>query len=201
MGHRDKKLLYHLTDVANLRGILARGLQSRRSLESSGHGFADHADSEILEGRAEHRLDALVPFHFLARNPFDYAVVRNASSKQFVLITVARSHARANGWLVIPRHPLSAAQAPEVLDWESGMERIDWAQMDKQGRDWEADHECKLACMAEALSPTTVAAQAFHALYVASESTQTVTAQALREANLTSCHLNLSPQMFPKGAR
>ncbi len=81
------------------------------------------------------------------------------------------------------------------------MDRIEWAQMDKQGRDWENDHDCKLACMAEALSPTIVAVQAFQALYVASESAQAIVAQVFQSANVRSCHLNLMPRMFPKGAR
>jgi hypothetical protein len=197
---RDKRLLYHLTRVDNLSSILALGLLSRRALRAQQTAFADHGDVEILQGRAEHDLDAYVPFHFMSRTPFDFAVIRRAQDRQFVLIAVSRAHARANGWRIIPQHPLSLVQAPELLDWDSGMDRINWSQMDKSPRDYATDHDCKVACMAEALSPQAVEASMIQSFFVATEGTEQLVRSAIKSAGL-SCHINVMATMFPRGAR
>ena len=97
MSHRDKQLLYHLTEVGNLPGIAARGLLPRATLAALGGPARDVANHEILAGRRAHRLDEQVPFHFISRSPFDYAAVRANEDGQFVLITVYRTLARQNG--------------------------------------------------------------------------------------------------------
>lgn len=194
---RNKKLVYHLTDLSNLRSMIAIGIQCRRNL--SGTAFMDHADAEILRERADHALDQYVPFHFLAKSPFDYAVVRKAPNTQFILIAIPRHYAAANHWRICPRHPLTASEAPTVLEWEQGVDAIDWDQMDKADRNYDVDRECKLACMAEALSPSVVPVVAWQAIYVATQATENAVKSILATAGIKR-YVNLSPAMFPKGA-
>lgn len=199
MGQRDKKLLYHLTALRNLASILETGLQSRQSLHSVGIGFADHADPEILEGRSGYQLAQFVPFHFMPRTPFDYAVVHNARADSFVLISVYRELARNSGWSIIPRHPLARYEKPEILPWDEGFEKIDWSQMDKFPRDYENDAECKHTCMAEALSPATVAATSFQSIFVPDDATRSTVGSLTQRFSLR-CHINVNADMFPPGA-
>lgn len=86
---RNGKLLYHLTSLDNLDSIFTNGLQPRAIL-TNGH-FNDVADSEILASRHHFGLDRYVPFHFFAKNPFDYGVQRAYPNKAFVLVTVLRT--------------------------------------------------------------------------------------------------------------
>lgn len=197
---QSKKLLYHLTDLRNLPSILREGLQSRRALAARGVEFVDHADAEILTGRAEHELDAYVPFHFIPKNPFDYAAVRRSPRDQFVLIAVPRQFAAASKWLICPRHPLTGAEPPTVLDWKAGLAAIDWAQMDKRPRNYNSDRECKLACMAEALSPAAVPSAVWQAVYVATPEAKKSVMSLLSRARVDK-FVNVNPQMFPEGAR
>jgi hypothetical protein len=197
---RDKKLVYHLQSLRNLASSVASGLLSRRDLGLARISFADHADPEILLGRAEHGLDAYVPFHFIPKNPFDYAAIRRAPNEQFVLIAVERRVASAGRWKISPKHPLSDGEPPLVLDWIPGLEAIDWSQMDKHPRPWETDRECRLACMAEALSPVSVPATAWRAVYVATRETEQAVRAILRQAGV-SPYLNFAPNMLPPGAR
>ena len=140
---RDRSLIYHLTALENLESILQHGLQPR--CELSNDEFNDVADGEILDSRANHSLDNFVPFHFFAKNPFDYGVQRNHSDKDFVLISVQRATARANGWQIVPTHPL-AEEGYQILDYDAGFSAIDWELIEERDYD---DRACKVACMAE----------------------------------------------------
>ncbi len=195
MSHRDKKLLYHLTEIANLPGILEHGLLPRAALRELGGPARDVADHEILDGRRLHGLEEMVPFHFLSRGPFDYAAVRNNPNGRFLLLTVWRSLAIDRGWTIVPRHPLVAHERPEVLAWQEGFNRIDWEQMDRKDRDYINDAECRHACMAEALSPgpVTVADLAF--IFVATEETR-----ALVDPQVN-VKVSVNGGMFPGGCR
>jgi hypothetical protein len=199
-GAQSKKLLYHLTDLKNLPSIIQAGLLSRRALHSAKAKFSDHADAEILTGRAEHGLDAYVPFHFIQKNPFDYAVLRKSPSDQFVLIAVARQFAATNGWQICPRHPLTDAEPPMVLTWQAGLAAIDWAQMDKRPRNYNSDRECKLVCMAEALSPAPVPSTAWQSIFVATTDAQKVVQSLLSQARVAK-YVNVNAAMFPEGAK
>jgi hypothetical protein len=166
---KEQKLIYHLTNLENIPGILENGLLPRARV----HDFDDVADQEIIEGRREHGLENYVPFHWFARNPFDGRVQADRRNEDFALITVHRSVARRENWKVIPRHPL-ANSAPELLDYVSGVEAIDWNTMNL--RDYH-DPECKSICMAECLSPDPVPANKFFKIYAPTEAV----AESIRE--------------------
>lgn len=158
---REKKLLYHRTALANLPAILRQGLLPRRSLQA----FVDVADPEILAGRREQGLDAMVPFHFFASTPFDGRVLTDRPGEAFALIAVSRDLARQRGWKILPIHPLSG-QRPPLLDYDAGVAAIDWGAMNR--REY-ADPHSKHVCMAECLSPGVVAPADFQSIYVATE--------------------------------
>jgi hypothetical protein len=200
MSARDKKLVYHLTAVENLTGVLRSGLKSRRELLAGTTRFTDVADVSILSGRAEHGLDAYVPFHFIQRSPFDYAVVHSRPESHFALIAVSRTVAQAHGWSIIPRHPLTNAEAPELLPWHKGVESIEWNEMDKEPRNYSADHHCKMVCMAEALSPATVPVALFQSIFLPTSESEALVRQMATGAGC-SCYININPNMFPKGTR
>ncbi|MCY1058186.1 DarT ssDNA thymidine ADP-ribosyltransferase family protein [Nannocystis sp. SCPEA4] len=148
------KLVYHLTSLSNAASIFTHGLLSRNDLHRRGLSFGDVADPEILLKRQRHQLADYVPFHFFPRNPFDYAVCRTSPDEPMVLLATTRSHAHISRWLILPRHPL-ADEFMTPLPWSEGYRAIDWDLLDQDKRDY-TDHDCKVACMAEALSPTPV---------------------------------------------
>lgn len=194
ISHRDKKLLYHLTEIHNLESLLEHGLLSRAALEQHGMLFRDVADHQILGKRGLHGLEQLVPFHFICKSPFDYAVVKRHPTCRFMLITVLRDRAKQQGWKVIPKHPLADNSEPEVLEWDAGIEAIDWLQMDKEGRAYGDDAHCRLTCMAEALSPHPVKRAEWSAIYVATEETQSM----IQPRVGSSITVNVNKHMFPK---
>ena len=192
MGIRDGKLLYHLTAIDNLPGIVQHGLLSRRSCQQQQIGFADVADPEILRNRGAFDLDSMVPFHFFSKNPFDYAVARRNPSRPLMLLTVRRQYARTAGWLIVPAHPLAGGGQPELLPWDAGVARIDWNLIERRDYD---DNACKQACMAEALSPVPVPLSVCSAIFVASEAD----AAAVREMSSGRLpHLIVNEKMFPQ---
>lgn len=197
-SHRDKKLVYHLTHATNLPSIAQHGLLSRREMDARGLRFTDVADSDILDGRADYGLDAHVPFHFIPQSPFDCAVVQAASDKRFVLVAVYRSSARAQGWKVIPRHPLADGGVPDICEWDEGLDKIDWAEMDRYPRPYDSDHHCKMVCMAEALGPNIVVPSEFFGIFAPNDAVlQAVQANFRGSAIRTSTN----PSMFPTGCR
>lgn len=185
---RDQQFLYHITDLNNLEAIFSDGLKPRSLLST----FSDVADSEIITSRRTLRLEKYVPFHFFARNPFEGRIHLDYPDKKFVLITVRRSHAQTNNWLIIPRHPLSGT-AITLLNYKAGMNAIDWETMNI--RDYR-NEECRCICMAECLSPDIVPAGDFHCIYVPDEQTEK-TINALKQKYELSMFVNNSPNMFP----
>lgn len=186
---RDRSLIYHLTDLENLTSILLHGLQPR--CELSVDEFNDVADGEILDSRANHSLDNFVPFHFFAKNPFDYGVQRTHSDKDFVLISVQRATARANGWQIVPTHPL-AEEGYQILDYDAGFSAIDWELMEERDYD---DRACKVACMAECLSPTSVNPNLIFCIYVKEARVKAVVDRLVSSHNVN-CHVDINSAMF-----
>lgn len=185
---RAKKLIYHLTSLKNMRAILDNGLLPRSRLD----GFVDVADPEIIKSRKGLSLERYVPFHFFAKNPFDGRVQRDHPGKRFALIAVQRRAAHAKGWKIVPRHPLAGGEI-ELLDYDAGMEAIDWEAMSK--RDY-SDQYCKCVCMAECLAPGSVPADLFHAIYVKDHEAQT---QVLDMVDgRYRIHVDIAPAMFSK---
>lgn len=186
---KDGKLLYHLTALANLESIFQNGLQSRAALATG--DFEDVADGEIINSRQRHNLDQYVPFHFFAKSPFEYGVQRAHPDQDFVLVTVRRAVAQANNWQIVPRHPL-AEEGYQMLNYDEGVEAIDWALLEQ--RDYN-NRACKVTCMAECLSPIGVTPDKIFAVYVkTAEILKTV--QALAKKYGITCHVNLQPKMF-----
>jgi len=165
MSIKDRKLLYHITDIKNLNNILAEGLLPRESLTD----FVDVADQDILDSRQALKLEQYVPFHFFARNPFDGRVQVDNPDTEFVLIAVSRDFAKNNGWKVIPRHPLAGGDI-NLHEYDEGMQIINWDKMNE--RDY-SDDESKSVCMAECLSPEAVQPSQFQSIYVRTEESQT----------------------------
>lgn len=186
---KDGKLLYHLTALENLESIFQHGLQPRAAL--TGYNFNDVADAEILNSRETHGLEAYVPFHFFAKNPFDYGVQRSRPDQSLILITVRRDVAKDNNWRAIPQHPL-AEEGYKILDYAEGLEAIDWALIAKREYD---DRACKVACMAECLSPDIVLANRFFSIYVKTEADMGVVNKLVKQYEVT-CHINSAAYMF-----
>jgi hypothetical protein len=197
-SHREKKLIYHLTDINNLASIKQYGLLSRRSLQKKYVPFADVADSEILGGRSQFSLDEMVPFHFIPKSPFDYAVVHKHPNTAFALLCVRREHAQSHGWRIITRHPLSLASRVDLKSWSDGIDGIDWSQMDREDRDYE-DHECRMVCMAEALSPKTVKFEEIAKIFVSSEQDRSAVLDAV--GPVRSDLIGVNAKMFPRGRK
>lgn len=198
-SHRDKAYVYHLTHVDNLASIAQHGLLSRGALGRRGLAFTDVASAEILNGRSLHGLDEYVPLHFIHQSPFDGAVVAAARDKRFVLLAVRRTLARQQGWRVVVQHPLTNGDPPEILDWDEGVARIEWGEMDKYPRDYESDHHCKMVCMAEALAPGSVSMSSIAAIYTPSSHVHAIVQDQF--VGRTTPHINLNPEMFPRSCR
>ncbi|MGC3981094.1 MAG: DarT ssDNA thymidine ADP-ribosyltransferase family protein [Steroidobacteraceae bacterium] len=158
---QDQKLLYHLTKLDNIPSILDRGLMPRAQIND----FKDVADPEIITNRRQLGLDAFVPFHWFARNPFDGRVQEDHPDAYFILITVRRALAQRENWLAVSSHPL-ANSTPQLLTYEKGFAEIDWETMNR--RDYH-DTTCKNVCMAECLSPRVVPASDFFQIYAPNE--------------------------------
>lgn len=184
---KNGKLFYHLTDVDNLESIFQNGLLSRSNLNE----FSDVADSEIIDSRRQLQLEQYVPFHFYAGSPFDGRVQLDNRDKSFVLITVRRDHAQAQGWKVIPKHPLANGSI-EIMDYGPGLAAINWELMDQ--RDYH-DDDCRSVCMAECLSPTSVPANRFFSIFVQNSTELDLVSKFVR-ANRLDCHVNINPNMF-----
>ncbi len=188
---RDFAQVFHLTDLANLAGIVAHGVLCRAELSRRRIGFGDVADAGILEGRSAHGLDACVPFHFFPKNPFDGRVMKDRPGTVFVLLAVSRATARAQHWRVIPRHPLSDRETPQVLAWDAGLAAIDWIKMEPGPKRDYHDADIRRACMAEALGPSCVPLADVQSIYVHDEKVQTVVLNLLGGG--TRPHVNIAP--------
>lgn len=186
---KEQKLLYHLTDIDNLKSILVDGLMSRSALTN----FTDVADPEIIESRKSLGLENLVPFHFYGGSPFDGRVQLDNQDKCFVLMTVWRADAKAKQWKIIPKHPL-AGDDIELMEYDAGLAAIDWDKMNE--RDY-LDADSKNACMAECLSEATVPSDLFHSFYVKTEEDQKRVAGIMDKLNY-SRYVNVNEHMFVK---
>ncbi len=194
-SHRNKKFVYHLTPVANLPSIVEHGLLPRATLVTMGLVHVDVADEEILAGRGA-ALSKRVPFHFIARSPFDYAVFRRTPEHRYVLIAVERTLAKRQHWEIVPRHPLAGGEDFQVHDWDSGLEKIDWEQLDRYPRPYDDDHACRLACMAEALAPGVVPFCDIKKLFFESQADLEMACGTT--GALKNCLPQQNPSMFPR---
>jgi hypothetical protein len=186
---KDQKLLYHLTPLKNLKGILKEGLKPRSQLDS----FEDIADPEILQKRSAYGLEDFVPFHWFARNPFDGGVQKAKSKEYFVLFVVKRTLAQTQNWKVIPRHPL-AHDSIELMDYAEGFAAIDWQTMNQRNYH---DPDSKSVCMAECLSPTIVPVSDFFKVFVPDEEVESYVQKQCSKLNIQ-LNIDVNEHMFLK---
>lgn len=187
MGYKDKKLLYHMTDIRNLGSILDNGLKPRAEVGQ----FLDVGDPGIVSARERSGLDQYVPFHFYAPTPFAGRVQLAYPETSFVFLTVKRVLAKDNAWLIVPSHPLDNSK-PETASYADGVERIDWPKM--KLRDYK-DPASKKACMAECLAPGVVRSKNFFSFFVKDEAVKDAVQQLLSARSLCR-YVNICPAMF-----
>lgn len=161
MGLRDQVFIYHLTAISNLESILENGLVSRKRIQKKKFNYCNVADLEIIEKRMSSGLENYVPFHWRSKTPFVGDVMKHNKEIEFCYILIRRAVAEANGFMVIPTHPLHGI--PEVLDYVTGFNTINWELMDT--RDY-SNEECKETSMAECLSPKVVSPKLFASICV-----------------------------------
>ena len=173
---KQGKLLYHLTSFDNLESILQFGLLPRNSIQFD---FKDVADEEILNKRKKYDLGDYTPFHFFCATPFAGAVQSENKGSEFIYITITRGNAERNNFKIIPRHPLNYNEEP--LDWNVGLDEINWELM--EGRDY-SNHACKEVCMAESIYNGRIKAKHFHCIYVRNKDVESKVVSLLKKHNL-----------------
>ncbi|WP_046181190.1 DarT ssDNA thymidine ADP-ribosyltransferase family protein [Domibacillus tundrae] len=161
---RNKHMLYHLTSLENITGILLKGLCPRNILRS----FEDVADPEIIDFRGRNGLNDYVPFHFFSKNPFDGRVQKDYPDTNFIYVCVYRTFAQRNNFRIIPTHPIAMGDNLFLYDYNEGMEQIDWDTMEETNYQ---DTYCRQVCMAESLSDCIIYPNDFCAIYVKDEAT------------------------------
>lgn len=161
-GVKEKKLLYHLTKVDNMKHIIQYGLLPRRYLLEQDMLFGDVADPQIICKREELKLDKYTPFHFHPYSAFDVAVKNTYSEDKFVYICIKRALAEFNNFKVLIKHPLSQ-QDCVLYDYLEGINNIDWDTMERIGTTDEYSRNVK---MAECLTDKCIPAELFQCVYV-----------------------------------
>lgn len=192
MSIQEGKLLYHLTDIANVENIIENGLLSRNSLETRGLVFTDVADQEILDFRRLHNLNSYVPFHFFAKNPFDGRVQKDNPDIEFVYLCIKRSVARDMGFQIIPRHPLNMNPFT-IYDYDEGLDNIDWDTM--ESRDY-ANYECKEICMAESIYLGDLDIDSFFSINVISDRSKEYVEELLEDYGIKNIYVNTARNYF-----
>ncbi|MCR5701086.1 MAG: DUF4433 domain-containing protein [Lachnospiraceae bacterium] len=165
---REKKLLYHLTQLDNMISIIENGLMSRKEVESLGIRYRDVADKEIISRREVLGLDKYIPFHFHPYSAFDVAVKKSHPDDKFVYITIKREFAKWAEFKVLIKHPLSLEEC-NLYEYSEGIARMDWDTLEKTGVD---DQYSKNVKMAEVLCDRTIPASLIQCVYVADEWTK-----------------------------
>lgn len=173
----DQKLLYHLTSIKNIGGILEHGLKPRARLRK----FEDVADPDIIADRKALSLEKYVPFHWFAKNPFDGRVQMDRPDELFILISVYRALAKQEKWKIIPCHPLAGSEI-ELLDYAEGFAAIDWEAMNR--REYR-DPYSKSVCMAECLSPRIVSPDEFSRIFVRDDASAARVEKARKKFGVT----------------
>lgn len=193
MSIKNGKLIYHLTSLENLDSIISNGLLPRNMLSLNYIGFEDVADPQILAERDIYNLANYVPFHFYAKNPFDYVVQNNNPDTEFVYICLHRDTAECKNFRILPKHPLAAHIPPDLYNYAEGINAIDWDIMEE--KDY-IDRSSKATCLAEALFPGIVPVSDFQSIVVKSIFTQIEVKKILRNYNVDSVFVDVRPNYF-----
>lgn len=186
---RNGKLLYHLTKLSNLDSIIKNGLVSRHILESNQAIFGDVADSQIMSKRKEFGLDYYVPFHFHPYSSFDVIVKNTYSSDEFVYICIYRTLARENGFLILPKHPLSVEDV-RLLNFDEGINEIDWDAMESSST---VSDYCKNVRMAECLTDKIIPAKCFQSIAVRNQNVKEIVEKKLQGISEVKPYVNIQP--------
>lgn len=185
----DGKLLYHLTKLSNLDSIIKNGLVSRKLLLEHGAFFEDVADPEIMEKRTRFGLDKYIPFHFHPYSSFDVAVKKTYSRDEFIYICLQRSLAEFNKFLILPKHPLSIEEV-QLLEYNEGMQRIDWNAMEKSSTESEY---IKNVRMAECLTEKIVPLNCFHSIAVRNKEAKRLVEEKIARVDGHKLYVNIQP--------
>ncbi len=186
---QNMKWLFHLTKLSNLDSIIEIGLASRKLLYEHRVLFADVADPDIMDKRREYGLDGYVPFHFHPYSSFDVAVKKANSSEEFMYICIERELARANGFLILPRHPLNLSEV-ELLDYDDGIRAIDWDTMEMSST---ASVYARQVRMAECLTDKIVPVIFFQCIAVRNDDIRLFIEQKLATITGKTPYVNVQP--------
>lgn len=190
---KEGRLLYHLTKLSNLESIIENGLVSRKLVNTFKVKFDDVADPLIITKRTELGLDGYVPFHLHPYSSFDKAVKSTHSDEDFIYITLKRTYAKSKGFKVLPRHPLSGEREVELLEYDEGMDTIDWEAMHTLGTE---DDYIKNVKMAECLTDCVIPINAFNSICVKDEETKKIVENILREKGIEVPPPYVNPQKW-----
>lgn len=195
-GVKDKKLLYHLTNVSNMESIIKNGLMSRHELLSSREIFVDVADPEIISKREELKLDKYIPFHFHPYSAFDVAVKNTYPDEKFVYICIKRALAQYKNFKILIKHPLSQ-QDYQLYEYQEGIEKIDWETMEQVGA---TDDYSRSVKMAECLIDETISAELFQCVYAPDENIKRYIKELFHQNGITEQppYVNVLPRWFEK---
>lgn len=185
---KEGKMLYHLTQLSNLDSIISHDLVSRSTLEQQGVLFSDVADSEIMRKRRSFGLHTYIPFHFHPYSSFDVAV-KNSYNEDFVYICISRMFARRNNFLILPKHPLSAHDVV-LMDYDDGMDAIDWDAMERSSTESEY---IKNVRMAECLTQEAIPVTSFFSIAVRDVQTKRIVEQKLRHIPRNKPYVDIRP--------
>lgn len=180
MSIRDQVFIYHLTAISNLENILENGLISRKRIQKKKFNYCNVANLEIIEKRMTSGLENYVPFHWRSKTPFAGDVMKHNKNIDFCYILIRRTVAKENGFKVVPTHPLHGT--PEVLDYVTGFNTINWELMDT--RDY-SNEECKETSMAECLSPKAVSPKLFASICVKNTDSKNKVYNIILRSNLS----------------
>lgn len=178
---RNKKLLYHLTELDNMPSIIENGLLSRAEIKARGLKYKDVADSEIISRRELLGLDGYVPFHFHPYSAFDIAVKKSRPEDKFVYITIKRELASIANFKVLVKHPLSQEECV-LYDYDKGISLIDWGTMETLGTN---DAYSKNVKMAECLSIKPIDPELIQCVYVPDDWTKEYVEQLFWDKGIT----------------
>lgn len=171
---KSHNVIFHLTSLENLDGILKKGLLCRKDLKGN---FEDVADPNMIVSRTKEELEKYVPFHFFPKNPFDGDVFNNHPEKEFIYICISKKKARTKGFQVIPKHPMSMREF-KIYSYDEGIAKIDWEFMNN--RDYKND-DCRHVCMAECIYEKMVKPFDFSCIYVRNENVKSIVEPKIKE--------------------
>lgn len=129
--------LYHVTQRENLGSILDEGLLARTRVQDRGIGFEDvsadgpqeiRADKETPDGRP---IQDYVPLFFNPVNPFQYAVKKQCTMSDHVILGVDLSVLTQEGVFVgdgntAGQTKLQRVEAVHDFDWDVILDRSSW---------------------------------------------------------------------------